>query len=77
MTPRGRAPCAASSFFEAGGGGGAARGYVVAMNDTDWLRKRLRNPRAGCLVLLLPGLGALLASGGLIAALGTACAALP
>lgn len=23
------------------------------MNDDDWLRKRLRNPRAGCLPLLL------------------------
>jgi hypothetical protein len=31
------------------------------MNRSDWLRKRLRNPTAGCVVLLAPllGLGAL------------------
>jgi hypothetical protein len=31
------------------------------MNGVDWLRKRLRNPTAGCLVLLVPlfGLGLL------------------
>lgn len=45
------------------------------MNDTDWLRKRMRNPLAGCLLLLLPALGLLAGSAVLLSRLSLAYAA--
>lgn len=62
-------------FREPGRGVGCVRAYLGAMNDTDWLRKRLRNPRAGCLVLTLPAFGALFGAGLVLAALSLGSAA--